>query len=65
MAQAISKYRAQSKALVITNAVKMLQSDDQLEEFAQSLESVSAFDVMAALKELLTPEEVKAVEELP
>lgn len=57
----ISKYRAQSKALVITNAVKIKLDDGLAGQFATSLESVKSFDVMSALKEILTPKEYEIV----
>lgn len=60
---AISKYRAKSDAFVITNAVQ-IDTNGDTEEFSQALESVKAFDVMAALKEVLTPEEWAVVESL-
>ena len=58
---AISLYRRQSNALVITNAVKVL-AEDGSQVFERSLESVKTFDVMAALKEFLKPEEFAVVE---
>lgn len=64
VAQVISRYRASSPALVITNAVQILSSDDKLDQFAESLETVQAFDVLAALLELLSAEEGTAVKEL-
>jgi hypothetical protein len=64
VAQAISRYRSQSQAFVIANAVTMLSSEDGLTEFAQSLEEVLTFDVMGALLEYLTPEEGKVVKEV-
>lgn len=62
--QAISKFRSQSSSLVITNAVKINSDDSKTAEFADSLESVQAFDVLAALLELLDPEEQAVVKEL-
>lgn len=62
--QAISRFRAKSQALVITNAVKIASDEGKMAEFADSLESVQAFDVLAALLELLTPEEQEVVKEL-
>ena len=64
VAQAISRYRSACPALVITNAVKMQTSDSAMDQFAESLESVQAFDVLAALLELLDPKEQAAVKEL-
>ena len=60
---AISKYRQQSEAFVIANAVK-IKSEDSAENFAENLESVKSFDVMAALKETLTAEEFSVIERL-
>lgn len=60
---AISVYRRQSSALVITNAVKVL-AEDGSQVFERSLESVKAFDVMSALKEFLKPEEFAVVEKV-
>lgn len=60
----ISKYRSSSDALVITNAVKIEVEGGLTEQFAVSLESAKAFDVMAALKQLLTEEEFAIVSEL-
>lgn len=60
---AISSYRKASSAFVITNAVKILAEDGK-EVFARSLESIKAFDVMAALKEFLSAEEFAVVARL-
>lgn len=54
--QAISRFRAASSALVITNAVKIEGVDDAA-DLALSHEEITAFNVSAALAELLTPEE--------
>lgn len=64
VAQAISKHRSQSQAFVVANAVTMLSSENDVAAFAESLESVQAFDVMAALLEYLSPEEAKTVKEV-
>lgn len=60
---AISRLRQTAPAFVITNAVD-IKSDDATEEFAASLEEVRSFDVLDALKKLLTPEEVAIIESL-
>lgn len=60
---AISNYRKSSNAFVVSNAVKIL-TEDGSDVFAKSLESVKAFDVMAALRAFLTPEEYSVVESL-
>lgn len=54
--QAIGRFRAASSALVITNAVKIEGVDDAA-QLALSHEEITAFNVSAALAELLTPEE--------
>jgi Calcineurin-like phosphoesterase len=64
VAQAISRYRSQSQAFVVANAVTMLSSESDATAFADSLESVQAFDVMAALLDYLTAEEAKTVKEV-
>ena len=61
---AISRYRAESNALVITNAVKIAEGEEVQEAFAASLQDVKAFNVMEALREVLTPEEYTALESL-
>jgi DNA repair exonuclease SbcCD nuclease subunit len=60
---AISRFRQQSSAFVVTNAVD-IAGDAESEKFAANLESVKSFDVLAALKALLTPEEVAILESL-
>lgn len=61
--QAISRFRAASSALVITNAVKIEGVDDAA-ELALSHEEVTSFNVAAALSELLTPAENAKLAEL-
>lgn len=51
---AISKFRAKSPALVVSNSVN-LALDDGLGDFARNLEAVTAFDVWKALGEVLQP----------
>jgi predicted phosphodiesterase len=60
---AIAKFRNSSDAFVITNAVQVY-SEDRTIEFSGNLESIKAFDVLAALKEILTKEEVEAIDGL-
>lgn len=64
VAQVISRFRSTADAYVITNAVQMRTGEEQTEQFAQSLESVQAFDVLGALLEVLSEEEGNAVKEL-
>lgn len=61
--QAISRFRQQAKALVITNAVKVEGVNDAA-DLALSHEEITAFNVREALAELLTPEENKRIAEL-
>ena len=51
----IARFRQVSKALVITNAVQVISSDDSA-VFEQSLESIQGFSIWNALQEVL-PEE--------
>lgn len=60
---AISKLRQESPAFVITNGVSIATSDDG-DTFEQALDGVQAFSVMAALRELLTAEEMATLESL-
>lgn len=60
--EAVARYRQQSQALVVTNAVR-IQAGAEAGHFADSLETIRAFDVLAALKELLEPKEFALVEE--
>jgi DNA repair exonuclease SbcCD nuclease subunit len=62
-ASAIARFRGASKAYVITNAVEVEQIGTE-ELVSLSLEKISAFDVLAALKETLTTEEVTRLEAL-
>jgi hypothetical protein len=63
-ADAVATFRRQSQAFVVTNAVQVV-SDGEVERASlQSLESVQAFDIMAALKEVLTTEEYAVIEGL-
>lgn len=59
----ISTLRKTSKALVITNAVKIAGTKDQA-ELQVSLEQIKSFDVMTALMEILTEDERVTVTKL-
>lgn len=59
---AISKFRSQSKALVVTNAVSIDGIDAG--DINMSLEQIQSFSVLGALLELLTPEEGAVVTNL-
>lgn len=59
---AINKFRNVSPALVISNGIETLSDDSTAEVFSSSLESVQAFDILAALRKILTKEEMSALE---
>jgi hypothetical protein len=63
MVSAISKFRARSGALVITNAVKVDGVDAEA-ELELSVEEMGVFDVKAAVMELLLPEERAVINKL-
>lgn len=63
VATAISRFRAASTALVITNAVK-IGAKDQAVQLALSHEQITAFNVLEELRKILTPEENKKINEL-
>jgi hypothetical protein len=63
MVSAISKFRARSEALVITNAVKVDGVDAEA-ELELSVEEMGVFDVKAAVMELLLPEERAVINKL-
>lgn len=56
-ADTISRYRRQSDAFVIGNAVKVQTAEGQTQLEVDSLEAVRAFDIMGALKDYLTESE--------
>jgi hypothetical protein len=60
---AIARFRAQSPALIVGNAVKV-EGVNNAEELALSVEQITSFNVRAALAELLTPEENAKLEAL-
>lgn len=60
---AVAKFRAISPAFVVANGVQ-IASESGAEGFGESLESVRAFDVMAALGELLSRDEMIVLQEL-
>ena len=59
----ISKFRSKSPAFVITNAVKIGETDIG-EDLQITAEDVRSFDVLGAVLELLTPEEGEVVKNL-
>jgi hypothetical protein len=59
---AINRFRSQSSALVITNAVTSLAEASIAESFSTSLESVQRFSIVDALRRNLTEDEFKIVE---
>lgn len=64
MANAIAAYRKNSDAFVITNAVKVGEDAEGETLRMDSLEAISKFSVMEALKAYLTKEEVSILESL-
>ena len=64
MANVIARYRKDSQAFVVSNAVKVGENAEAVEMTASSLEAIRGFDVMAALKDLLTKEENEILESL-
>lgn len=62
--EAVANLRRVSQALVITNAVQVGTDEELQQASLKSLEAVQAFDVMAALKEVLTKEEYAVIEKL-
>lgn len=53
---AISRFRREAKALVITNAVK-IEGVDNAAELALTHEAIETFDVLSALLKILSPDE--------
>ena len=64
MANVIAAYRRSSDAFVITNAVKVGEDTEGAELELASLEAINKFSVMDALKEYLSVEDVKILENL-
>jgi hypothetical protein len=60
---AIAKYRQQSKAYVVTNAVK-IEGVAEMEDLAVSMEEVKTFDVLSYLYENLDPAQAEVVKDL-
>ena len=60
---AVAKFRAVSTAFVVANGV-LIASESGVEGFDESLESVRSFDVMSALGELLSRDEMTVLKEL-
>lgn len=59
---ALNRFRSTSNALVITNAIEVQTEDGTAEAFSSSLDSVQAFDIVQALRRILTAEEMKVLE---
>ena len=64
MPNVIAAYRRSSDAFVITNAVKVGEDTEGAELELASLEAINKFNVMDALKEYLSVEDVKILESL-
>jgi DNA repair exonuclease SbcCD nuclease subunit len=61
---AISKYRNQSNAFVVSNAVKIVSDGGDATTFEEAMEKASKFDLMEVLKEYLTEKEFNIVKGL-
>jgi DNA repair exonuclease SbcCD nuclease subunit len=59
---ALNKFRSLSSALVISNAIETVSDESAAEIFSANLESVAAFDIVAALRRALTTEEFSTIE---
>ena len=64
MANVIAAYRKSSEAFVITNAVRVGDDTEGAELELKSLEEISKFSVMAALKDYLSEDDMKILESL-
>lgn len=64
MANVVAAYRKSSEAFIVTNAVKVGADTEGQELQLSSLEAISKFNVMDALKSYLTEEEVQILEKL-
>ena len=64
MADVIARYRKNSDAFVVSNAVRVGNDDEADTINLDSLEAISKFSVMDALKEYLSVEDVKILESL-
>lgn len=61
---AINKFRKASDAFVITNGVAVQTGDTETVNFEATLQNVQRFSVLEALRELVTPDEMKVLEGL-
>jgi len=59
----VARLRQSSDAFVVTNAID-IKGDAINEEFAKSLENVKSFNVLEALKKLLSEDEIAIIESL-
>lgn len=64
MSTAIARYRKDSEAFVITNAVRVGEDEEMATLTLNSHEAIKSFDVMEAVKKLLTEDENKILESL-
>ena len=60
---AINRLRSIHKAFVITNAVSVI-TEDNTQEFENNLEAAQSFDILEAMREFLTPEEFKKIQDV-
>ena len=64
VADKLAKYRKTSQAFIVSNAVRVGEDVEGAECSVQSLEQARSFDVMAALREILSKEQVTILESL-
>ena len=64
MADVVARYRKSSDAFVVSNAVRVGEDSEGEQVKLDSLEAITKFNVMEALKDYLTKEEVQILEKL-
>lgn len=64
VADKLAKYRKTSEAFIVSNAVRVGEDVEGAECSVQSLEQARSFDVMAALREILSKEQITILEGL-
>lgn len=64
MADVVARYRKSSDAFVVSNAIRVGEDSEGEQVKLDSLEAITKFNVMEALKDYLTKEEVQILEKL-
>lgn len=64
MAEVVARYRKNSEAFVVSNAVRVGNDDEGDSIKLDSLEAISNFKVMEALQDYLSPQDMKILESL-